>query len=136
MGEVINFNDIKKKEKTKDHSLEEVLNRSSFDDIESIIEYYVNKSINTENIDDDIFYILNYDLIGLRYLEITDIDTNNKIVSLYNKIHTDHKDKEDELLYASVLTNTLINYDEEMLSENCNKILEEVNKKIGSKNLN
>ena len=136
MGEVINFNDIKKKEKTKDHSLEEVLNRSSFDDIESIIEYYVNKSINTENIDDDIFYILNYDLIGLRYLEITDIDTNNKIVSLYNKIHTDHKDKEDELLYASVLTNTLINYDEEMLSENGNKILEEVNKKIGSKNLN
>lgn len=136
MGEVINFNDIKKKEKTKDHSLEEVLNGSSFDDIESIIEYYVNKSINTENIDDDIFYILNYDLIGLRYLEITDIDTNNKIVSLYNKIHTDHKDKEDELLYASVLTNTLINYDEEMLSENGNKILEEVNKKIGSKNLN
>lgn len=132
MGKIINFSDIKK----KGYTLEDVLNRTSFDDLESIIEYYVNKSINTPDIDEDIFYILNSDLACLRYFNINDEDINKKIVSLYNKIHIDHKNNADELLCASVLTNALVDSGGELLSEDNNKILEEVNKKIKEKNLN
>ena len=130
MSDIIDFNNKKQELKcNKQKEIEKAFNIKTFNNMNEIIIYYQNVTNVIDEVDDNIYDILNNDMFILRNL---DKQTEKKLVKIYNSFHKKYKDN-NELYNVSILTSLLTDISSNLLYENEDVILEIVNKELNNK---